>query len=225
MKETKELFIKRKKDEKRSQAQRQVELAYEQCEDGYIGGPEEERESIKILNLDGNTIVWRIRMEPEIEDLYSTLDIVKALNIPRERLRDWMIRGFIKPSLPSTGKGTIAVFTKADVFGVALFGKLLEKGFKREMAAEYIEMVLSQNIYKALNFILFKSVIRNGKRVVEIEEQIGKSSLKVEIDEKGNAKVISGPFENPIAEEWEDIHILNVGNLFKEVDTALRDIC
>ena len=224
MKETKELFIKRKKDEKRSQAQRQVELAYEQCEDGYIGGPEEERESIKILNLDGNTIVWRIRMEPEIEDLYSTLDIVKALNIPRERLRDWMIRGFIKPSLPSTGKGTIAVFTKADVFGVALFGKLLEKGFKREMAAEYIEMVLSQNIYKALNFILFKSLIRDGKRVVEIEEQIGKSSLKVEIDEKGNAKVISGPFENPIAEEWEDIHILNVGNLFKEVDTALSDI-
>ena len=224
MKETKELFIKRKKDEKRSQAQRQVELAYEQCEDGYIGGPEEERESIKILNLDGNTIVWRIRMEPEIEDLYSTLDIVKALNIPRERLRDWMIRGFIKPSLPSTEKGTIAVFTKADVFGVALFGKLLEKGFKREMAAEYIEMVLSQNIYKALNFILFKSLIRDGKRVVEIEEQIGKSSLKVEIDEKGNAKVISGPFENPIAEEWEDIHILNVGNLFKEVDMALTDI-
>ena len=224
MKETKESFIKRKKDEKRSQAQRQVELAYEQCEDGYIGGPEEERESIKILNLDGNTIVWRIRMEPEIEDLYSTLDIVKALNIPRERLRDWMIRGFIKPSLPSTGKGTIAVFTKADVFGVALFGKLLEKGFKREMAAEYIEMVLSQNIYKALNFILFKSLIRDGKRVVEIEGQMGKSSLKVEIDEKGNAKVISGPFENPIAEEWEDIHILNVGNLFKEVDAALTDI-
>lgn len=224
MKETKESFIKRKKDEKRSQAQRQVELAYEQCEDGYIGGPEEERESIKILNLDGNTIVWRIRMEPEIEDLYSTLDIVKALNIPRERLRDWMTRGFIKPSLPSTGKGTIAIFTKADVFGVALFGKLLEKGFKREMAAEYIEMVLSQNIYKALNFILFKSLIRNGKRVVDIEEQMGKSSLKVEIDEKGNAKVISGPFENPIAEEWEDIHILNVGNLFKEVDAALSDI-
>jgi hypothetical protein len=222
MKETKESFIKRKKDEKRSQAQRQVELAYEQCETGYIGSPE--GKPIKFLNVDGNTIVWRIRMEPEIEDLYSTLDIVKALNIPRERLRDWMTRGFIKPSLPSTGKGTIAVFTKADVFGVALFGKLLEKGFKREMAAEYIEMVLSQNIYKALNFILFKSVIRNGKRVVEIEEQIGKSSLKVEIDEKGNAKVISGPFENPITEEWEDIHILNVGNLFKEVDAALIDI-
>jgi len=224
MKESKKSFIKRKKDEKRSQAQRQVELAYEQCEDGYIEGPEGERQPIKILNVDGNTILWRIRMEPKIEALYSTLDIVKALNIPRERLRDWMTRGFIKPSLPSTGKGTIAIFTKADIFGVALFGRLLEKGFKREVAAEYIEMVLSHNLYKALNLILFKSVIRDGERVVDIEEQIGKGPLKVEIDEKGNAKIISGPFENPIAEEWEDIHILNVGNLFKEVDVALSDI-
>jgi len=163
-------------------------------------------------------------MEPKIEALYSTLDIVKALNIPRERLRDWMTRGFIKPSLPSTGKGTIAIFTKADIFGVALFGRLLEKGFKREVAAEYIEMVLSHNLYKALNLVLFKSVIRDGERVVDIEDQIGKGPLKVEIDEKGNAKIISGPFENPIAEEWEDIHILNVGNLFKEVDVALSDI-
>ena len=223
MKETKESFIKRKKDEKRSQAHRQVELAYEQCKDGYIEGPNGKKQSTKIFNIDGNPMVWRIQMEPEIEDLYSTLDIVKALNIPRERLRDWMTRGFIKPSLPSTGKGTIAIFTKADVFGVALFGRLLEKGFKREVAAEYIEMVLSQKIYKALNFTLFKSVIRDGKRVVDIEEQIGKGPLKVEIDKKGNAKVISGSLENPITEEWEDIHILNVGNLFKEVDAALTD--
>jgi hypothetical protein len=163
-------------------------------------------------------------MEPEIEDLYSTLDIVKALNIPRERLRDWMVRGFIKPSLPSTGKGTISIFTKADVFGVALFKKFIEKGFKREVAAEYIEMVLSQNLYKDLNFILFKSVIRDGKRVVDIEDQIGKAPLKVEIDKKGNAKVISGPFEKPVTEEWEDIYILNVGNLFKEVDAAFAKL-
>ena len=220
MKETKKSFIKRKKDEKRSQAQRQVELAYEQCKDVHFEG----EKPFRILNIDGNTIVWRIKMEPEIEDLYSTLDIVKALNIPRERLRDWMTRGFIKPSLPSTGKGTIAIFTKADVFGVALFGKLLEKGFKREMAAEYIEMVVGQKLYGSLNFILFKSVIRDDKRVIDVEYQIGKGPLKVEIDKKGNAKVISGSFEDPIDEEWEDIHILNVEKLRNEVDAALTDI-
>jgi len=221
MKETKDSFLKRKKDEKRLQAQRQVELAYEQCEDGYIGDPEET--PVKLLNIDGNTIVWRIRMEPEIEDLYSTLDIVKALNIPRERLRDWMIRGFVKPSLPSTGKGTIAIFTRADIYGIAIFGKLLEKGFKRETASEYTDIVIGRRL-RALNYILFKSLIRDGKRVVDIEEHIGKDSLKVKIDEKGNLKVISGPFENPITEEWEDIHILNVKNLFKEVDAALADV-
>jgi hypothetical protein len=213
-------FLKRKKDEKRTQAKRQVKLAYEQCKE-YT---DEDGERFKGFIIGNELFKWRIRMKPEIEDIYSTLDIVKALNIPRERLRDWMTRGFIKPSLPSTGKGTIAIFTKADIFGVALFGKLLEKGFKREMASEYIEMVLSQNIYKALNFILFKSVIRDGKRVVDIEGQVGKGPLKVEIDKKGNAKVISGSFENPIAEEWEDILILNVGNLFQEVDAALSGI-
>ena len=220
MKETKESFIKRKKDEKRSQAQRQVELAFAE----YQEFSDEFGETFFGNIVGGKVEKWRIQMEPEIEDLYSTLDIVKALNIPRERLRDWMTRGFIKPSLPSTGKGTIAIFTKADVFGVALFGKLLEKGFKREMAAEYIEMVVGQNLYRGLNLILFKSIIRDGNRVVEIEDQRGKSSLKVEIDEKGNAKIISGSFERPVTEEWEDIHILNVKNLFKEVDAALSDI-
>ncbi len=223
MKETKKLFRKRKKDEKRSQAQRQVQLAYEQCKDGYIDDPYEGKKPIKILNVDGDTIIWRIRMDP-IEDLYSTLDIVKVLNIPRERLRDWMVRGFIKPSLPPTGKGTISVFVKADVFGVALFKKFIEKGYKREVATEYIDMVLNQNLYSALNIILFKSVIRDGNRVVDIEGQIGKSSLKVEIDEKGNAKIISGPFTKPITEEWEDIHILNIGNLIREVDSALAKL-
>ncbi len=219
MKETKESFIKRKKDEKRSQAQRQVEHAFAE----YQEFSDEFGEPFFGKIVDGKVEKWRIQIEPKIEDLYSTLDIVKALNIPRERLRDWMTRGFIKPSLPSTGKGTIAIFTKADIFGVALFGKLLEKGFKREMAAEYIEMVVGQKLYGSLNFILFKSVIRDDKRVIDVEYQIGKGPIKVEIDKKGNAKVISGSFENPITEEWEDIHILNVGNLFKEVDAALSD--
>ena len=220
MKEAKKSFIKRKKDEKRSQAQRQVELAYAEC----IKAIDEDGQPIFGRIVDGKLEQWRIQMEPKIEDLYSTLDVVQALNIPRERLRDWMIRGFIKPSLPSTGKGTISIFTKVDVFGVALFEKLLEKGFKREVAAEYIKIVVSQNLCRVLNFILFKFVIRDGQRVIDVEYQIGDGSLKVEIDEKGNAKISMGPFEKPITEEWEDIHILNIGNLFKEVGVALDKI-
>ena len=220
MKEAKESFIKRKKDEKRSQARRQVELAYAEC----IKATDEDGQPFIGRMVDGKYEEWRIEMEPEIEDLYSTLDVVKVLNIPRERLRDWMVRGFIKPSLPSTRKGTISIFTKVDVFGVALFEKLLEKGFKREVAAEYIKIVVSQNLCRVLNFILFKFVIRDGQRVIDVEYQIGEASLKVEIDEKGNAKVSFGSLEKPITEEWEDIHILNIGNFFKEVGVALDKI-
>ena len=58
----------------------------------------EGRTTIKGFIFNDKFYKWRIRMEPEIEDLYSTIDISKALNIPRERLRDWMVRDFIKPS-------------------------------------------------------------------------------------------------------------------------------
>ena len=54
-------------------------------------------------------------------DTFSTLDIVKALRIPRERLRDWMNNGFVVPTILSQGQGTKAVFTRGDIYLVALF--------------------------------------------------------------------------------------------------------
>ena len=54
-------------------------------------------------------------------DDFSTLDIVKARNIPRERLREWMTRGFIQPSQPAAGPGTRASFTRKDVYAVEFF--------------------------------------------------------------------------------------------------------
>jgi hypothetical protein len=41
-----------------------------------------------------------------MRDGFSTLDIVKTLEIPRERLRSWMKEGFILPTAPAKGQGT-----------------------------------------------------------------------------------------------------------------------
>lgn len=218
MKPQNDQFLKRKKTEKRAQAQRQVELAYQQCQGGFT---DEDGNPLKGFIHDGKFHEWRIRMEPEMEEIYSTLDIVKALNIPRERLRDWMIRGFIKPSLPSTRQGTIAIFTKSDVFGVALFKKLIERGFKREVASEYVAGVVNTRIEDSLNFIVLKSLIRDGEPVIASYLHIGKASLNMEISEKGVVRSIFGRFK---AEDWDDIHILNIGNLRNEVEAALATI-
>lgn len=47
-----------------------------------------------------------------------------------------MVRGFIKPTFSANGRGTRALFTKKDIYKVALFMRLIEVGFRRKQAAE-----------------------------------------------------------------------------------------
>jgi len=163
-------------------------------------------------------------MEPEIEELYSTIDISKALKIPRERLRDWMVRDFIKPSLPSTSKGTIAIFIRTDVVCVALFMKLIAKGFKREAAAEYVEFLIDYpDLINSISFIVLKSVVRNNELSVDPFFSYGHGPLKLHIDKD---KTVTASFStDPIeADEWDDINIINIKNVHKEVDAALAKL-
>lgn len=69
---------------------------------------------------------------------FTTFDIIKRLQIPRERLREWMKRGFIEPTTSASGVGTKAVFTLQDVYKILLFKHLIEIGFMREVAADFI---------------------------------------------------------------------------------------
>lgn len=75
-----------------------------------------------------------LALEPKTE--FSTFDIIKALGIPRERLKDWMSKGYAKPSIPAKGKGTKAVFYRIDVYTIALFRHLVEdRHFTRDVAS------------------------------------------------------------------------------------------
>jgi hypothetical protein len=203
------LLSRHRKDAKREQAIKQVKEAYAMCEVVNDGQKE-----TKYIYVDEKTLPWRIKMEPEIEDLYSTLDIVKALGIRRERLRDWMNRGFVKPSLPAYGQGTIAIFTFADVLAVKLLDRLIEKGFKRELATEISDLVNQSNLGNVLNSIVLTSVIRDGKPELDVIYNNSGSSFKIEIDENGK-------ISNSNNEEWEDIQIINMVNLYEEVKAEL----
>ncbi len=108
-------FKQRKKEEKHRQAHRQIMKAYDECND---------KSSFPIV------------VSPEVEPVYSIIDLSKAFDIPRERLRDWMVKDFIKPSLPSTSKGTIAIFTKVDAYRVYLFDILVDTGLTRKAAGK-----------------------------------------------------------------------------------------
>ena len=69
-----------------------------------------------------------------IETTYTTSDIAR-LNIKRERLKVWMEKGWIKPSVQvAKGAGTKNLFNRLDLYIILLFKQLVEHGFTGEEA-------------------------------------------------------------------------------------------
>jgi hypothetical protein len=48
-----------------------------------------------------------------------------------------MDHGFIKPTIPAEGQGTKAIFTRDDVYSLALFMSLIRQGFNRTIAGYF----------------------------------------------------------------------------------------
>jgi len=69
---------------------------------------------------------------------YTTTDIAR-LGIKRERSKEWMSRGYIKPSVESaTGAGTKNLFSLWDLYIIQLFQYLIGRGFSRADSASRI---------------------------------------------------------------------------------------
>ena len=69
----------------------------------------------------------------------TTAEISKRLGIPRERLNDWLKRGYISPSHPATGTGGQHRFSRSDAYRIYLFQQLLAEGVPRDKAAGVIQ--------------------------------------------------------------------------------------
>ncbi len=91
-----------------------------------------------------------------MKESFSTLDITRLLKIPRERLRGWMKEDYIKPSVQANGRGSRAGFTKRDVFAVAIFESLLNRGLKRVVASMLINRLLREDKQLAQNFFVIR---------------------------------------------------------------------
>ena len=144
---------------------------------------------------------------------FSTFDINKTLEIPRERLRDWMVRGFVEPSIQAEGAGTRAVFDRVDVYLVALFQELLEGGLSRSMAAIFIKQLRRNKQLRATladtDYIICKKI---GAQKWEVALSKGKIAEK-NIDE--SIKDDSG---------WKQVIIYNFTSLRKRVDERLSSL-
>ncbi len=82
---------------------------------------------------------------------FSTFDICRIFGIKRHRLKDWMMRGYVTPSIQrATGQGTKSLFSRKDLHQIAVFMKLIDFGISRKHALrlmrEQVQIVLAVDI-------------------------------------------------------------------------------
>jgi len=157
-----------------------------------------------------------------MKNTFSTFEIIKVLGIPRERLREWLKRDFIKPTISADGQGTKAVFTRQDVYGIELFRQLLERGLARDKARIFVKFFhdkMKEDI--ARNTYL---IIRQGK--LKPARKFGPETQDTAFfagdDEVIRLDIGSTDIRGKIYDDnWQFIHVMNLKFLRKQTDLAL----
>lgn len=161
---------------------------------------------------------------------FAISEISQALNIPNERTRQWVRRGLIHPNQPSSGQGSKALFSRVGVYGVALLQKLIDRGFKREPASEFVSIFVAQGFGSVVNQICFWSTMIGEERVVNAHFMAGGGELTIKIESSKERHKYpfsiggSGGLEPKEIQAWEDIFVVNIDRLRHEVDMALEGL-
>jgi len=72
------------------------------------------------------------------EKTYSLVEVAGLLDIKLHRLREWINRGYIRPSLPSGRSGSRNFYNKADLYNIKLFECLVNQNIPRTTAQQLL---------------------------------------------------------------------------------------
>ena len=144
-----------------------------------------------------------------MKDEFTKADIEKILFIKRTRLQEWIARGFIVPSKKADKKGVANLFTREDVYRIALFFRLLNSGVSRERAIQIFENYNINFNSTDQRFIYILSAI-----FIVPTAQEGESE----------AWSISQNFPNFDTEKNESLFIVSLEAVKKKVDMLLEQL-
>ncbi len=166
-----------------------------------------------------------------MRDEFSTLDIVAALKIPRERLREWMNREFVKPSQAASGLGTKAIFSRNDVYAVALFEKLLEIGYKREDAAKELDLFYRHFTDGTKAILLLRGIKKQDKVIRQAVTFLPEHKVfSVDLDTGKSPGAEKDPNKTKmfgwdlIDCEWDVMTLINLRRLREKTDARLGSL-
>ena len=166
-----------------------------------------------------------------MEEYFTTKNIV-TLGIPKGRFREWLNSNFITPSIEkAAGPGTKSRFSRNDVYGIALFDKLLKNGLSREVASEYVSHFVQQLSYEPeknpSRIILGKDSEGNFKaaaidRRLESKLNINTGGIETGGSEQNPIIKISELGIFSLGKDWDILIVINFESIVKYVDDKLE---
>lgn len=159
---------------------------------------------------------------------FTTFNIIKSLDVSREKLQDWMNRGYVIPTKAAEGQGTKAIFSKTRVYGVALFKSLISKGLSRQVAANAINKYLEYEAPEMDAFIVIRFDEMNSGPISMMsltEMAPDASGFHWNLDlTAGTCNV--GPVIDPLKsnKDWDTMIVINFSKIRKEVDSKLEEL-
>ena len=148
-------------------------------------------------------------------EVFTTFHISKKLGIKYGRLREWIDRGFIKPSIQKAGgQGSKSLFDRVDVYLIKLFSYLVERGFSRKEAARRIWVIeltgIREELLSSTTYVVcyMQDDLRDSMSTHFIPDEKVTISL---FGERADGK--KGAFDNAL--------VINFKKMRDEVDKAL----
>lgn len=151
-------------------------------------------------------------------DIYNSNDVIKILPIKRERLREWILKKFIVPSLPQKGQGQPFEFTRLEVYILALFQKMIESGLSRPVAMAYIQMMINAKVLTA-------ETMPAGISIRFSESGLNLSWIPLERKSPSGKSIIDHFTDKAEHEEdWDYIVLINTMKLKEQVDKKIKEL-
>lgn len=137
---------------------------------------------------------------------YSTFEICEVLELPYERFRQWQRKGDVTSMVEAQGQGSRAALSRQDAYRIEQYRRLVELGYKRSVAAQFINELKDEDLEKN-NYVVYS---------IEIVDSNAKIFPKFFINKKST-------FEFLDSYKWKEVHLINLGNLKNSIDSALAE--
>ena len=145
-------------------------------------------------------------------------DVEKITGVKRTRLQQWLEKGFLSPSIhEAEGHGDRNIYSRIDIYNIAVFKKISESGLQRKVAADLIGCgVLPPDLSRAelyeINYLLFfrKENKHEGIYITYTKDQI----------ERDGGVVLDLTYQMEVTnmDNFDDMHLINFVKIRNEVD-------